>query len=214
MLILSKAFLSPGRPFPVFLSPIIPHDLWKTYLYLSLPHCFCKPCLIGIVYCSPVEIQYSLFCQRRALQTSRRGAWRKVAWMCVPRAGTFECVFMLKWDCLLKRGCFVQFRIFKGFCCASLCKAKYYYCIYYCVLTSPRRDGIIQTLRCWCCVISNDEDVEINLHNCCLIAEAKGNKVAAAPAGECCLSPQTASETQFTFWVTPPWIGFYRSELK
>lgn len=42
-----------------------------------------------------------------------------------------------------------------------------------------------QTVRCWCYIIWNNEDVQINLHNCCLIAAAKGDKAAAAPAGKC-----------------------------
>lgn len=191
-----------------FLSPIIPHDLWKTYLYLSLPHCFCKPCLVGIVYCSPVEIQYSLFCQRRALQTSRRGAWRKVAWMCAPRAGTFQCVFMVKWSCLLKHGYFVQFCLFtKGFCCASLRKLKYYYCIHYCVLTSPRRHGMTWTLRCWCCVRSHDEDVEINLHNL-LLQKPRATRLQR-PLQVSVVWVHKLPLIQFIFWVTPPGISFY-----
>lgn len=30
----------------------------------------------------------------------------------------------------------------------------------------------------------NNEDVQINLHNCCLIAAAKGDEAAASPAGK------------------------------
>lgn len=41
----------------------------------------------------------------------------------------------------------------------------------------------IQTPCCCCCMIWNNEDVQINLHNCCLIAAAEGDKAAAAPAG-------------------------------